>query len=389
MASLNCTFNFIMNYRSFLDTIILLGSLQGFIIGLLLLLNSKEKYSTKLVGWLLLILALACLKIYLNNIGLMSSQIGSLIDAFVPFMIIMPVGPLIYFYFKSELDSEFRIQRKDRIHFYPIIIDVFHHASAIVFLLIILFGWANPQQNNFGRWFDNYNVYADIPRWTSLTVYLNLSFKSVNADLKIQNSNNESSPSHKVWLKEMLFVFLIFDALWLCYLVPYVIPSLTDKMLGWFDWYPIYLPMVLVIYWLGIRSFIINRQEIARKNPSKVVSKELLEKILLLLHRAMTEDKLYRDPDLTLSRLATHLNISSKQLSAAINQHTGKSFNEYVNYFRVEEFKTKLLQSENKKYTITALAFECGFNSQPTFQRAFKSIAGTTPSEFAERNNLA
>lgn len=84
MASLNCTFNFIMNYRSFLDTIILLGSLQGFIIGLLLLLNSKEKYSTKLVGWLLLILALACLKIYLNNIGLMSSQIGSLIDAFVP-----------------------------------------------------------------------------------------------------------------------------------------------------------------------------------------------------------------------------------------------------------------------------------------------------------------
>lgn len=304
-------------------------------------------------------------------------------------MIIMPVGPLIYFYFKSELDSEFRIQRKDRIHFYPIIIDVFHHASAIVFLLIILFGWANPQQNNFGRWFDNYNVYADIPRWTSLTVYLNLSFKSVNADLKIQNSNNESSPSHKVWLKEMLFVFLIFDALWLCYLVPYVIPSLTDKMLGWFDWYPIYLPMVLVIYWLGIRSFIINRQEIARKNPSKVVSKELLEKILLLLHRAMTEDKLYRDPDLTLSRLATHLNISSKQLSAAINQHTGKSFNEYVNYFRVEEFKTKLLQSENKKYTITALAFECGFNSQPTFQRAFKSIAGTTPSEFAERNNLA
>lgn len=376
-----------MSFQSFFDTIILLGSLQGFIVGFFLLLNSKEKYSSKLIGWLLLILALACLKIYLNNIGLMSSQIGSLIDAFVPFMIIMPVGPLVYFSCKSELNSAFKIERKDRIHFYPIIIDVFHHASAIVFLLVILFGWANPQQNNFGRWFDDYNVYADVPRWISLTIYLHLSFKLVKDNSEIQNSIGKSPSPQRSWLGEFLLVFLVFDVLWFCYLVPYVIPSLTDKMLGWFDWYPIYLPMVLVIYWLGIRSFVINRPEIVHKNPGRAISKELLEKIAALLHKAMTEDKLYRDPELTLSKLATNLNVSSKLISAVINQQSGKSFNEYINHFRVEEFKTKILQSENRKYTITALAFECGFNSQPTFQRAFKSIAGITPSEFAERHN--
>lgn len=375
-----------MSFHSFFDTIILLGFLQGFIIALLLLFRSKEKYSGKITGWILLIMATACFKIYLNSTGLLSSQIGSLIDAFVPFMIIMPVGPLIYFYIRSELNSDFRIQKKDRIHFYPAIIDVFHHASALVFLVILLLGWANPNQNSFGQWFDTYNVYADVPRWISLTIYLYLSFKLVNANSKNQNSKSEI---HKSWLKEFLWVFLIFDTVWFSYLVPYVIPSLTDKMLGWFDWYPIYLPLVLVIYWLGIRSLLINRHEISliRKNGSNTLPKESLKKTMLLLEKSMTEDKLYRDPELTLSKLATHLNISSKLISAAINQQSGKSFNEYINHFRVEEFKKKLLQSENKKYTITALAFECGFNSQPTFQRAFKNIVGITPSKFAERHN--
>ncbi len=373
-----------MNFHSFLDSLILLGALQGFIISFLLF-RSKESRGGKIIAWLLLIMAMACLKIYLNNIGLTSSQIGSLIDAFVPFMIIMPVGPLIYFYCKSELSPEFRIQKKHRVHFYPAVIDVFHHLSALVFLFILLFGWANLRQNNFGRWFDTYNVYADVPRWLSLTIYLYFSFRLVNANSENQNSNNEPRTS---WLKEMLWVFLAFDILWLCYLIPYVIPSLTDKMLGWFDWYPIYLPLVLVIYWLGIRSLMINRHDISlmRKN-GKPLPKESIEKIMPLLQKSMAEEKLYRDPELTLLKLAMHLNVPSKLISAAINQQSGKSFNEYVNYFRVEEFKSKLLQIENKKYTITALAFECGFNSQPTFQRAFKNSVGLTPTEFAERHN--
>ncbi|HCW06098.1 MAG TPA: AraC family transcriptional regulator [Cytophagales bacterium] len=373
-----------MNFHSFLDTLILLGALQGFITGFLLC-RSEEKYAGKIIGWLLLILATACLKVYLNNIGLLSSQIGSLIDAFVPFMIIMAIGPLIYFYCKSELSSGFRIQKKDRIHFYPVIIDLFQHASALIFLVVLLLGWANPRQNNFGQLYDSYNVYADVPRWISLTIYLYFSFKLVKAYSKNQYSNSEPRTS---WLMELLWVFFAFDILWLCYLVPYVIPSLTDKMLGWFDWYPIYLPLVLVIYWLGIRSLMINRHSLSlmRKN-GKQLPKESIDKMMPLLQKSMTEEKLYRDPELTLTKLATHLNLSSKLISAAINQQSGKSFNEYVNHFRVEEFKTKLIQTENKKFTITALAFECGFNSQPTFQRAFKNIAGITPTEFAERHN--
>src|SRR6266850_3306032 len=186
----------------FLNSLILLGSLQGFLIGGLLLFSSKERPSGKLLAWLLLILAMACLKIYLNNIGLTSTPIGSLVDAFIPFMIIMPVGPLIYFYCKMELIPDFRIQRKDRAHFYPVIIDLFHHFSAVIFLIVLILGWANPQKNNFGMWFDTYNVYSDIPRWVSLSVYLLLSFRLINNHVTTLKFKNEVLPSSLSWLKE-------------------------------------------------------------------------------------------------------------------------------------------------------------------------------------------
>ena len=378
-----------MRFTSFLNSVILLGSLQGFLIGGLLYISSKERRSGKLLAWLLLIMALACLKIYLNNIGLTSTRIGLLIDALVPFIVVMPIGPLIYFYCKTELFPDFKIKRKDRIHFYPVSIDLFPHVSAVVFLLILILGWANAQKNNFGVWFDTYNVYSDIPRWISLSVYLVLSFKLLNRRVKEMKFKNEVLPSSLSWLKEFLWVFLVFDFIWLVYLVPYTIPEYTDSILNSVDWYPIYLPMVAIIYWLGIRGFLIGRKEMSsfRKSASLNLTEEMTEQMMQGLHKSMTEDRLYRDAELTLAKLARHLGISPKIISAVLNQKLGKNFNEYVNQFRVKEIQERLVRAENKKYTITALAYECGFNSQPTFQRAFKSVVGLTPSEFLQKNS--
>lgn len=119
------------------------------------------------------------------------------------------------------------------------------------------------------------------------------------------------------------------------------------------------------------------------------LQKEAVEHIMMNLQKSMEADKLFLDAELSVTKLATHLGISAKTLSAVINQNAGKSFNEFVNHYRVEEFKQRLLKADNKKYTLTALAFECGFNSQPTFQRAFKNIVGITPSEYLQRNAVS
>ena len=96
----------------------------------------------------------------------------------------------------------------------------------------------------------------------------------------------------------------------------------------------------------------------------------------------MEEEKLWMNPALNLSLLTKHTGIPSKTISAVLNQHLNKSFNEFINGYRIDAIKSRLLSAEDKNLTIAGLAYECGFNSQPTFQRAFKSIQGESPSEF-------
>jgi AraC-like DNA-binding protein len=64
-----------------------------------------------------------------------------------------------------------------------------------------------------------------------------------------------------------------------------------------------------------------------------------------------------------------------------------KNFNEFVNQYRLAAVKKKLLESGNEHLTITGIAFECGFNSQATFQRVFKQTTGVSPTQFLAQHS--
>jgi AraC-like DNA-binding protein len=66
-----------------------------------------------------------------------------------------------------------------------------------------------------------------------------------------------------------------------------------------------------------------------------------------------------------------------------INQYQKTNFNDFVNEYRIIAFKEKYGQPQYANYTIIGIAFECGFKSQPTFQRAFKQFTGCTPTDFS------
>ena len=91
------------------------------------------------------------------------------------------------------------------------------------------------------------------------------------------------------------------------------------------------------------------------------------------------------DAQLNLKQVVAHINSSQKTVSAVLNQHVGKSFKEYINRFRVEEVKRKLVEEDYQHYTITGIALASGFNSQATFQRAFKAIAKQSPSAYRKK----
>ncbi|MFO1243257.1 MAG: helix-turn-helix domain-containing protein [Rickettsiales bacterium] len=106
------------------------------------------------------------------------------------------------------------------------------------------------------------------------------------------------------------------------------------------------------------------------------------EEIVDKLMKAVTEDKIYRELAITRDTVASRLKISEQLLSRVINQRFQKNFNEFLNYYRVEEAKQKL--TFEKELPITNIAFDVGFNSIASFNRVFKDMTGQSPTEYRE-----
>jgi AraC-like DNA-binding protein len=100
------------------------------------------------------------------------------------------------------------------------------------------------------------------------------------------------------------------------------------------------------------------------------------------LLRHMQMNKPFTDQQLTLVKLAGQLDISENKLSQVINTKSQDNFFEFVNKYRVELVIEKMKSGKHKSSTLLGLAFDSGFNSKASFNRAFKRITGTTPSEF-------
>jgi AraC-like DNA-binding protein len=96
------------------------------------------------------------------------------------------------------------------------------------------------------------------------------------------------------------------------------------------------------------------------------------------------KEKAYLNPELTLSELASKLGTNTSVLSAVINTGFSKNFNDFVNEYRVEEFKRKAAAPDSKHLTLLAIAFDCGFNSKATFNRAFKKVTDVSPKAFLD-----
>ncbi|MDF1549019.1 MAG: helix-turn-helix domain-containing protein [Bacteroidales bacterium] len=104
------------------------------------------------------------------------------------------------------------------------------------------------------------------------------------------------------------------------------------------------------------------------------------------LIQLIDSEKLFLDSRLSIKTIADKLGMSVNHLSQVINQQSGKNFFKFINEYRVEEAKKLLLDQSNQKYTILAIAYDCGFNSKSSFNTIFKQYTGKTPSDFIENS---
>lgn len=120
------------------------------------------------------------------------------------------------------------------------------------------------------------------------------------------------------------------------------------------------------------------------KYATSNLNTEEIDKYHEKLKRIIEKDKIYLDPELTLSKLSALVGISSKQLSQIINQSQKVNYSQYIAQYRIEEAKRLLKNPEYSHYKISAIAYESGFSSISSFNSAFKKITNTTAIQFRD-----
>lgn len=102
----------------------------------------------------------------------------------------------------------------------------------------------------------------------------------------------------------------------------------------------------------------------------------LCERIVLYMNSSCD----YRDPDISLNKLADSLYTNRTTLSGALHELGYANFNNYINSLRIEDFIQRVRNKESANYQDAF--YDAGFRSRATAFRNFKQYTGKTPSEY-------
>ncbi|RIV17551.1 AraC family transcriptional regulator [Fibrisoma montanum] len=393
--------NFYFNSYS---TPLLFGFMQGWVYAILLWVRGRreERLSDVLLGWVLVGM---CFNIWEYMLGFGGLEFLWRELEFFPRTLGFLFPPLCYFYLKSQFNADFRFSRRDLWHAVPFLLDAGYH------VLVFLQGPAFVE-----RWKETVHYPFHIEDITYVLstgqdigyLYLSLRlYREYRAWIKTQFSDTETISFR--WFRNFLLALTISSV------VSFTV-TLLDIWLDltyWQDWWDELFGAVL-IYYVSIAGY--SQPQPARRlvfsdtppirpddtsdriaaqsatDPLPVPAnnevtiepnpdiQEWKEKLLVL----MAQEKPYLEPELSLSDLARRMHTNSSVLSQVINAGTGRNFNDFVNEYRVEEFKQQVSKPANSHLSLLGIALECGFNSKATFNRAFKKFTGVSPKTFAD-----
>lgn len=267
--------------------------------------------------------------------------------------------PLYYLYVNSACYYNFTISRKHLLHGVP---------------FLFFFGWfglAGITERN--------DQLFDIISTIQYYCYIVAVFWALRTFRKLyqENYSSQHDLTYK-WLLRTTILFLIGNCFVMLrgfvrndqtiFLMLYTFTSLYVLfVISWFVLNALYRPNLLA----GINKDLIPVETVN-------IPKEEPEQLKILL-KFMEAEKPYLDDKLTLQKLAKLTNLQEKQLSALINQHTGKHFFDFINEFRINDAK-KLLKDQSQ-LTVLEILYEVGFNSKSSFYTAFKKDTGVTPTD--------
>ncbi|WP_240475188.1 helix-turn-helix domain-containing protein [Neotamlana sedimentorum] len=123
------------------------------------------------------------------------------------------------------------------------------------------------------------------------------------------------------------------------------------------------------------------------KSASSVLDDNQIEILKTELLKYFNEEEPYLNPQLSLTAVADVLGLNTNKVSYLINKAFNLNFNDFVNSYRLKQFKKMALNPKNTHLTILGLAFDSGFNSKSVFNTYFKKTEHLTPRAWLKANS--
>lgn len=361
------------------------GAVQGLVYGVLLFKsNNENKQANQFLGVILLIFSyrLIVQSMRLFGLGYYDGWYYVMLDfSWVN-------GALLYFYIRALINQSIKLNKSDIYHFYPLLIQV----GFSVFVRIQNIYWDGTRESlswlgywGYVFWMNNPTIYLVA---SSLLIFY--SFSSFKLLREVSDSVT-IEPDRIQWIRRILYSFSVFFILVFVTLLTDLLYNafITNDYYFYFTrfyYYPFFIGLSLLTYWLGFEGFkrkddrgIIIKPDISEKlkKQLELLSKELDQK--------MESEFLFRNPELTVSVLANMIGVKPYLINKCMSDVKQIKFSDYINAYRVSEVKELVNKPENKSYTLLSIAYDAGFNSKSSFNRAVKKHLGVSPSELKEK----
>jgi AraC-like DNA-binding protein len=326
---------------------------------------------------------------------------------YVPFQHLFFIGPIIFFYTQSLLNPSFQLNKKQFSHLIPGILYLIYSLWIFIYDKLILgkyYYYENGMDKDLDAWYQ-YSGFASM----LLYFVLSLKYYSNYQKLVVQITSNADALLFD-WIRKYLFAFLgmlllkLFTEIFFAFY-----PEYTNYVGGW--WF--YLLFSLILYYIAITGYanlvetkigfemsvfdkkpiflLDHNQDYSFKEENTIdiehqeFKTEILPEINAWKEKIETlikSEKLYQNPELSLTEIAKKLESNSSIISRAINQGFAMNFNDFINNYRIEAVKEMFKKGEHKKSTLIGIAYDCGFNSKATFNRAFKKKTLFSPKDY-------
>lgn len=324
-----------------------------------------------------LALALLTMILWMLRILAIDAQLNNYLPHWdrLPMRFLLALGPLIYFYVLKITRPQHKFTWKDMRHFTPVLIE------QATLVLEIRESSRTGAATYATQAFQQLNPVLQLLVFISMMAYLYQCNRLIQGFYRRLQPVLMDRPLVEFrWLRRLLAATTVLWCLWMaCAAVNYFV---YGNRLDVQVYYPFYIFFAVIIIWTAAAAFL-KPQAAATYQPAakQPITAEVRAKGVWL-KKAMEASRYYEEPELSLGLLAEKLRMHPHELSRIINIALKKSFNDFINEYRVRDVVTKMKDPAFDNMTLLGIAFDAGFNSKSTFNRAFRQVTGKTPAEF-------